>query len=41
MFWDESKIFKILSFYNSYIERLKIKKFSNVRLLKNFLFMMT
>ena len=34
MLWDESKIFKILPFYDSYIERPKIKKLSNVRLLK-------
>ena len=34
MLWDESKIFKILPFYNSYIERPKIKKLSNARLLK-------
>ena len=34
MLWDESKIFKILSFYNNYIERPKIKKLSNVNLLK-------
>ena len=31
---DESEIFKILPFYNSYIRRPKIKKLSNVRLLK-------
>ena len=34
MLWDESKMFKILSFYNNYIERPKIKKLSNVNLLK-------
>ena len=34
MLWDESKIFKILSFYNNYIERPKIKKLGNVNLLK-------
>ena len=34
MLWDESEILKILPFYNSYIERPKIKKLSNVRLLK-------
>ena len=34
MLWDESEIFKILPFYNSYIERPKIKKLSNIRLLK-------
>ena len=31
---DETEIFKILQFYNSYIERPKIKKLSNIRLLK-------
>ena len=34
MYWDESKIFKILPFYNSFIDVPKIKKFSNIRLLK-------
>ena len=34
MYWDESKIFKILPFYNSYIDIPKIKKLSNIRLLK-------
>ena len=34
MYWDESKIFKILPFYNSHIDIPKIKKFSNIRLLK-------
>ena len=34
MLWDESKIFKILPFYKSYIEKPKIKKLSNVKLLK-------
>ena len=34
MHWNESEIFKILPFYHSYIERPKIKKFSNVKLLK-------
>ena len=31
---DKSKIFKILPFYNSYIEKQNIKKLSNIRLLK-------
>ena len=30
MLWDESKIFKMLPFYNSYIERPKIKELSDV-----------
>ena len=34
MVWDESKIFKILAFYNSFIDVPKIKKLSNIRLLK-------
>ena len=34
MIWDESEILKILSFYNSYIGRPKIKKLNNVKLLK-------
>ena len=34
MLWDESEIFKILPFYDSYIERAKIKKLGNVELLK-------
>ena len=34
MLWNESKIFKILPFYNSYIEKPKIKKLSSVQLLK-------
>ena len=31
---DETEISKLLPFYNSYIERPKIKKLSNIRLLK-------
>ena len=38
MLWDESKMFKILPFYSSYIERPKIKKLSNIRLLKELSF---
>ena len=34
MHWDESEIFKILPFYDSYIEKPKIKKLNNVELLK-------
>ena len=34
MLWDESKIFKILPFYNSYTDVPRVKKLSNVRLLK-------
>ena len=38
MLWDESKMFKILPFYSSYIERPNIKKLSNIRLLKELSF---
>ena len=34
MLWDESKISKILPFYDNYIEKPKVKKLSNVQLLK-------
>ena len=34
MRWDESEIFKILPFYNTFIERPKIKKVNNAQLLK-------
>ena len=34
MRWDESEIFKVLPFYNTFIERPKIKKLNNVQLLK-------
>ena len=38
MLWDESEIFTILPFYNSYIERPKTKKLNNVQLLKDLSF---
>ena len=34
MHWDESEIFKILRFYDSYFERSKIKKLNNIELLR-------
>ena len=34
MHWDESEIFKLLPFYDSYIEKGRIKKLNNVQLLK-------
>ena len=34
MVWDESKIFKILPFYNSFIDVPNITKLSNLQLLK-------
>ena len=38
MVWDESKIFQILPFYDSYIGVPKIKKLNNIKLLKELLF---
>ena len=34
MHWDAKKLFQILPFYSTFIERSEIKKLSNVRLLK-------
>ena len=34
MYWDADKIFKILPFYNSHIDKTKAKKLNNVQLLK-------
>ena len=34
MHWDANKIFQVLPFFNSYIEKPKIKKLNNVQLLK-------
>ena len=34
MLWNESKIFEILPFYNSYIDVPNAKKLSNIRLLR-------
>ena len=34
MDWNESEIFKILTFYDSYIDQPKMKKLNNVQLLK-------
>ena len=33
MYWDESKVFKMLPFYNYFIDVPKIRKLSNIRLL--------
>ena len=41
MLWNESKIFKILPVFDSYIEIPKIRRLNNIRLLKKFLFMTT
>ena len=34
MHWDANKIFKLLPFYDTYIERPRIKKLNNIQLLK-------
>ena len=34
MHWDVKKLFQVLSFYNTFTEKPKIKKLSNVELLK-------
>ena len=34
MHWDAKKLFQALPFYNTFIERPKIKRLSNVELLK-------
>ena len=34
MHWDAEKLFQILPFYNSFIERPEIEKLSNVKLLQ-------
>ena len=34
MHWDASKIFQILPFYNTFIEKHDVKKLNNVELLK-------
>ena len=34
MHWDPNKIFQLLPFYGSYIEKLKVKKLNNVQLLR-------
>ena len=38
MHWDANKIFKILPFYDNYIEKPEIKKLSNVQLFKRLSF---
>ena len=34
MHWDANKIFRILPFFNTYIEKPEVKKLNNVELLK-------
>ena len=38
MHWDANKIFKILPFFNTYLEKAEVKKLNNVQLLKELLF---
>ena len=40
MHWDANKMFKILPFYDTYIEKPEVKKSNNVELLKSYHFMM-
>ena len=37
-FWDAKKLFQILPFYNTFIEKSEIKKLSNIKLLQELLF---
>ena len=34
MYWDANKIFQVLPFFNTYIEKPEVKKLNNVELLK-------
>ena len=34
MHWDANKIFQVLPFYNTFIEKREVKKLNNVQLLK-------
>ena len=34
MYWDAKKLFQILTFYNTFIEKPEIKKLSNIKLLQ-------
>ena len=34
MHWDANKIFKILPFFSTYIDKPEVKKLNNVQLLK-------
>ena len=38
MHWDANKIFQLFPFYDSYINRPKVKKLNNVQLLREFPF---
>ena len=37
-YWDKKKLFQILHFYNTFIEKPEIKKLSNLKLLEEFPF---
>ena len=39
MYWDANKIFQVLPFYNTFIEKLDVKKLNNVQLLKELPFL--
>ena len=37
-FWDAKKLFQILPFYNTFIEKAEVKKLSNIKLLQELQF---
>ena len=37
-FWDAKKLFQILPFYNTFIEKPEVKKLSNIKLLQELQF---
>ena len=37
-FWDAKKLFQILPFYNTFIEKVEVKKLSNIKLLQELQF---
>ena len=37
-YWDKKKLFQILPFYNTFIEKPEIRKLSNLKLLEEFPF---
>ena len=37
-FWDAKKLFQILPFYNTFIEKAEVKKSSNIKLLQELQF---
>ena len=38
MHWNANKIFRLLPFYDSYIEKPKVKKLNNIQILKELQF---